>query len=59
MKLSFLCALLSLAAQNGLAQDLTPERKVEGNRLDCAREPKVAITVPAALSYIGAERFVL
>lgn len=36
-----------------------PERKVNGNVLTSARDPKVRIEVPAAAQYVGADRWVL
>jgi hypothetical protein len=48
----FLC--LCVSAQVG-----APERKVEGNALISAHDPKVRIEVPKTAQYVGADRFAL
>lgn len=47
-----LCAVL-------IAQAKAPERRVTGNLLTSERDPKVHITLPDGVKYVGAERFVL
>jgi hypothetical protein len=53
-----LTVLLLMLGAGATAQPL-PERTVQGNRLSSQREPKISITVPQALTYDGARRFVL
>jgi hypothetical protein len=53
-----LTVLLLMLGAGATAQPL-PERTVQGNRLSSQREPQISITVPQALTYDGARRFVL
>jgi hypothetical protein len=46
----FFCGLLS-------ANPLSPERKIESNRVVSERDPKIKIEVPNAARYIGADRW--
>jgi hypothetical protein len=41
------------------AQAAGPERKVEGNMVDSARDPKVRVHLPRSAQYVGADRWVL
>jgi len=41
------------------AQTITPERRVEGNVITSARDPKVRIELPTSVKYIGADRWIL
>src|SRR5205814_9349137 len=49
-------AALTLTA---FADPVAPERKVEGRAIVSAREPGARIEMPAAVRYVGADRFVL
>ena len=50
--LFFVCVFLA-------AQTSTPERKVEGNVITSARDPKVRIELPKSVKYVGADRWIL
>lgn len=54
---ALIAALVLAVVYPGEAAD--PERKVEGNVITSAREPKVRIELPKTAQYVGADRFVL
>lgn len=41
------------------AQDLRPERKVEGSTITSLHDPSLAIELPKAAHYVGADRWIL
>lgn len=50
----------ALLAYSALAADnRTPERRVEANVLTSDRDPKVRVTLPASVRYVGADRWPL
>ena len=52
--------ILLLAFSTSLiGQTRTPERKVEGNVITSARDPRVRIDVPTSAQYVGADRWIL
>jgi hypothetical protein len=52
-------ALTILACGFLVAQGKLPERKVEGNVITSAHDPKVRIELPKSVQYVGADRWVL
>jgi hypothetical protein len=52
-------ALITLACGSLAAQNGTPERKVEGNVITSARDPRVRIDLPTSVRYVGVDRWVL
>ncbi len=54
---ALIVALVLAAVYRGEGAD--PERRVEGNVITSAREPKVRIELPKTAQYVGANRFVL
>ena len=51
---SVICYCIFLASQTS-----SPERRVEGNVITSERDPKVRITLPKSVQYVGADRWVL
>jgi hypothetical protein len=56
---SVLLTLSLLAPFQLLAQHPAPERTVTGNVIVSQRDPKIRITLPNSVHYVGADRFVL
>jgi len=52
-------AILALACGFLAAQNEAPERKVEGNVITSARDPKMRIELPKSVQYVGTDRWVL
>ncbi|HZF27388.1 MAG TPA: hypothetical protein VEZ88_14090 [Steroidobacteraceae bacterium] len=52
-------ALLASDGINAQPEPSRPERHVEGNVITSARDPKVRITLPTSVRYVGADRWVL
>jgi hypothetical protein len=52
-------ALASICCTFLVSQTTAPERKVNGNLITSERDPKIRIELPANVTYVGADRWVL